>query len=78
MKRYRLKGCYDEHLVEDGTPLDWLLALAPDQAVVEWEYERERGTSATITTVTVRFPDIQCEILFLVRYNDWVTEIDDV
>ena len=77
MKKYRLKGCYDEHLVEDNTPLDWLLSLSTDQAVIDWEYERERGTSATITTVTVRFPDIQSEILFLLRYNDWVIEIDN-
>jgi hypothetical protein len=78
MKRYRLQGYYDDHLQEDESVLDWLTALRADQVVIDWQYERERGTAATISMITVQFLDLEAEILFLLKYSDQILETENI
>jgi hypothetical protein len=78
MKIYRLKSFYDDELVEDSTPFDWLLSLGADKAILYQEYERERGTAATITMISIQFLDERSELLFSLLYSDWISYIEEV
>jgi hypothetical protein len=75
MKTYRLKDTYDKHLQENNSALYFLTSLSADKVTIEWQYERERGTSATISIVTAKFHDPVSEMMFLLRFSELVDQI---